>query len=216
MPAQRADPERAVRVLAVVVKARDVVDVDDQLGRGEAKLHERHQALAPGQHLRVIPAVVQQRDGFAQRARRLVAEPRRIHMILQCSARDRARIESRGSRRLPGSTDGSGFFFMRVSHRYRQSVLFRVRPRLLVWRPWTGHRLASDLEIVDELGPGPDGGALAGLRRVFDQLVQTRIPVAMPVGLYSHGTLPAFRRAARHGHLRRTRYFPRADGPATG
>src|SRR5215472_14516045 len=86
---------------------------------------------------------------------------------------------------------------MRIGHCDRQGVLFGVGPRLLVGAAGAGNRLACDLQIVDELGPGPDGRALSGLRRVLDELVQTRIPVAMPVGFNSHGTLPAFGRAAR-------------------
>jgi hypothetical protein len=35
VPAQGADVQRAVRVLAVVVEAGESVDVDEQVGRGE-------------------------------------------------------------------------------------------------------------------------------------------------------------------------------------
>src|SRR5208283_3553574 len=68
----------------------------------------------------------------------------------------------------------------RLGHGDRQRVLFRVRPRLLVrWpRPW--HRLARDLQVVHQLGPGPHGGALPRLRCPLDQLVQAGITAAVP------------------------------------
>src|SRR5262250_3092187 len=53
-------------------------------------------------------------------------------------------------------------------------------------RPRAWHRLAGDLEIVDQLGPGPDGRALPGLRRVLDQLVQARVALAVTAGFDPH------------------------------
>ena len=67
VPAQRADAQGAVGIGPVVVQARHVVDVDDQVRRGEPELHQRDQALAAGQHLRVVTAVVQQADRLVQR-----------------------------------------------------------------------------------------------------------------------------------------------------
>jgi hypothetical protein len=46
------------------VQSRDAVDVDEERGRGEAKLHEGDQALAPGEHLRLLAVLRQQREGF--------------------------------------------------------------------------------------------------------------------------------------------------------
>src|SRR5205823_5785673 len=59
-------------------------------------------------------------------------------------------------------------------------------PRLLVRRPRSWDGLAGDLEVVDELGPGPDGRALPGLRRVLDELVQARIALAVTAGFDPH------------------------------
>jgi hypothetical protein len=38
----------------VIGETRNVVDVDEKLRGSEAQLHEREQALAPGQYLRLI------------------------------------------------------------------------------------------------------------------------------------------------------------------
>src|SRR5262249_15432759 len=75
-----------VRVDPVVVQPRQAVDVDQQLGVGEAQLQQRHQALAAGQHLRLAPTRLQQGDRLLDRLRRLVAEARRIHagLLVRC------------------------------------------------------------------------------------------------------------------------------------
>ena len=77
VPAQRADVQGAVGVDPVVGEVGQVVDVDEQLGRGEAELQQRHQALAAGQHLGLAVALVEQRDRLVEAARGLVAEPGR-------------------------------------------------------------------------------------------------------------------------------------------
>src|SRR6266571_4890027 len=83
---------------------------------------------------------------------------------------------------------------LRVGNRDGKRVLFRVRPRFLMRRPWPGHRLPGDLEVVHQLRPGPDGRALAGLRRVLDKLVQARIALAVPAGLDPHDACSCLRR----------------------
>ena len=57
MAAERADADRAVLLDAVVAEPGQLVDVDEQLGRGEAELQHRDQALAAGQHLGLATAV---------------------------------------------------------------------------------------------------------------------------------------------------------------
>src|SRR5258707_14411620 len=84
---------------------------------------------------------------------------------------------------------GRGGRLRRLGHRDRERVFLGVRPGLLMRRPRPGYRLAGDLEVVHQLGPGPDGRALAGLGRVLDQFVQAGIAPAMPAGLDPHGTL---------------------------
>src|SRR5262245_50509122 len=86
MTAQGADAQRPVRVLAVVVQAGDAVDVHEQFWRGEPQLHQRDEALPPGQHLWLTAAAGQQADRLGEGARCLVTEPRRVHTILQCPA----------------------------------------------------------------------------------------------------------------------------------
>src|SRR5215472_10495553 len=92
-----------------------------------------------------------------------------------------------GLRRFP---PGRGPRF-RVGYRHGQRVLLGIRPGLLVRRPRSRHRLARDLEVVDQFGPGPDGRALPGLRGVLDQFVEPRVPAAVPVGFDSHAHAPA-------------------------
>ena len=72
MPAQRPDVQGAVGIPAVVAEAGDLVDVDQQLGGGEAQLQQRHQALPAGQHLRLAAGL---RTG-ARSPRRASAAPR--------------------------------------------------------------------------------------------------------------------------------------------
>src|SRR5271165_6533965 len=79
---------------------------------------------------------------------------------------------------------------MRVGDCDRSRFIIRVGPRLLMWRPRSGDGLPGDLEIVNQLGPGPYRRALPGLRRVLDQLVQTRIALAFAVRLDPHAHAP--------------------------
>ena len=60
VPAQRTDVQGAVVGDAVVGEVGQVVDVDQQLGGGEAQLEQRDQALAAGQHLGLTLALVEQ------------------------------------------------------------------------------------------------------------------------------------------------------------
>src|ERR1700757_2624523 len=78
---------------------------------------------------------------------------------------------------------------MGVGDRLRPGLVVGVGARLLMRRPRAGDRLTSDLEVVDELGPGPHGGALAFLGRVLYQLEQPRIALAVSVGLDTHATI---------------------------
>src|SRR5689334_4051062 len=88
-----------------------------------------------------------------------------------------------GRRRFPPRGRGPRF---RVRYRHRKRVFLWIRPGLLVRWPRSRYRLARDLEVVDQLGPGPYGRALPGLRGVLDQFVEPRIPAAVPVGFDSH------------------------------
>src|SRR5215469_9531222 len=81
----------------------------------------------------------------------------------------------------PGPGRGLG-----VGHGHGERVILGVRPRLLVRRPRYRHRLAGDLEVVHQLGPGPDRRALPGLRGVLHQLVEPRVGLAVPVAFYPH------------------------------
>ena len=84
----------------------------------------------------------------------------------------------------------------RVGHGHRQRVFLGIGSRLLVWRPWSGHRLAGDLEVIHQLGPGPDGRALARLRCVLHQFKQAGITPAVPTGLDPHEA-----RSCLDGHM---------------
>ena len=164
MAAQRTDVEGAVGVDAVVVEIREVVDVDQQLGRGEAQLHQRHQALPPCQHLGLTSAGAQQADGVLEGSGTLVAEPRRVHGALLLGFREESGcwpgsgpVACRCSAQGPPVPCGSG-----VWNGDRPGLdLGRVGTWVLVRRPRPLHGLARDLEVVDELRPGPHGGALA-------------------------------------------------------
>ncbi len=81
--AQRTDVERAVGPDLDVVEAADLVDVDEQLRRGEPQLEQRDQALPSREHLGLSPTVVQETDRLVERARRFITEPRRIHALAQ-------------------------------------------------------------------------------------------------------------------------------------
>src|SRR5262245_10299968 len=84
------------------------------------------------------------------------------------------------------SVDGGGFAgrLARVRDGNRPGLdLGRVRAGVLVRRPRALHGLSGDLQVVDELGPGPHRGTLAGLGGVLDDLVQPGVPGAMSTGL---------------------------------
>ncbi len=78
VPDERADPQ-AVALVTELVEPRYTVDVDDDARRGEAKLHQRDQALTPGQDLRLVPVAVEQRERLFERCRRNVVEAGGIH-----------------------------------------------------------------------------------------------------------------------------------------
>ena len=164
--AERADAQRAVAVLAVVAEAGQVVDVDEQRGGGEAQLEQRHEALAAREHLGVVAVLGQERDRLVEGARRRVAEAGGVHQRLH----------------------------VRVGDRHREVLVGRVGAGLLVRRPRARHRLGRGLQVLRELGPRPDRGALPGLRRVLDQLVHA--PVRHP---------PTPPRACGGGHCARFR-----------
>jgi hypothetical protein len=62
MPAKRPDVDGPIVIHPVIPEVRDLVDVDQHLGRGKAKLHHRDQALTPGQDLGVTTAVLEECD----------------------------------------------------------------------------------------------------------------------------------------------------------
>src|SRR5215469_9056839 len=98
---------------------------------------------------------------------------------------------------------------MRVRDSHRARLVIRIRPRLLVRRPWSGDGLTCHLEIVDQLRPGPHRGALAGLRRVLDELVEPWIALALAVSFDPHEHSP--RTKGRSAHR-----MPRDQLPFTG
>jgi hypothetical protein len=65
VPAQGADPDRAVGVDAVVGEPGQPVDVDEQVRVREAQLEHRHQALPAGEHL-AVRAAGEQRERLVQ------------------------------------------------------------------------------------------------------------------------------------------------------
>jgi hypothetical protein len=74
----------------------------------------------------------------------------------------------------------------RVGNGHGQRFIAGVWTGLLMWRPWTLHRLAGDLEVLDHLGPGPDRGALSGFRGVLDELVDPGIAPAASGRVFAH------------------------------
>src|SRR2546430_9324170 len=57
----------------------DAVDVDEDLGRGDAEIHHRHEALAAGEHPRVILVLGEQRERFGERCGSRIGEARCFH-----------------------------------------------------------------------------------------------------------------------------------------
>ncbi len=60
-------------------QGRDAVDVDEDLGRGDAEIHHRHEALAAREHPRVTPVFLQQRQRFGDARRSRVRKARCFH-----------------------------------------------------------------------------------------------------------------------------------------
>src|SRR5438067_1030992 len=75
---ERADDQRAA-FLADAGDARHLAQIDDVGGRREAELHERDEALAARDHLRVASVLREEREGFGDGARSVILEWRRIH-----------------------------------------------------------------------------------------------------------------------------------------
>ncbi len=75
---QRADPDGAV-LDGDAVQAGEVVEVDQVLGREEAGVHHRDQALPAGERLGVEAVLVEQGQGLLQPLGPVVARPRHGH-----------------------------------------------------------------------------------------------------------------------------------------
>jgi len=71
LPRERA--EVAV-LLADVRQVSDLADADQDLGRGQARLHRRDQTLAAGQKLGLIRVAAEDLDGLGDRPGREVGE----------------------------------------------------------------------------------------------------------------------------------------------
>jgi hypothetical protein len=170
MTTESADPDRPVGIGLVVAQPGDSVDVDQHLGRGEAQLHHRDQALTPGQHLGVAAAFGEKGTGFLDRSGGLVAKSRGIDVSLLARSGLAARVEA-----------GSALAWerLRIGYRHGKRLGLGIGSPLLVWGPRSLNRLAGHLEVLDYLRPGPDGGALAGLGGLFDQLVEAGIATAV-------------------------------------
>ena len=79
MGGQGADLHLAVAVGAHVAQLLDPTDIDQMLGRGQAQLHHRHQAVPPGQDLALGPELGNKARGLGQRLRSVVLERLRNH-----------------------------------------------------------------------------------------------------------------------------------------
>jgi len=77
-----------------------------------------------------------------------------------------------------------------VGNGYRESLGCRIRSRLLMRRPRSLHWLAGCLEVVDDLRPGPDCWALAGLRGILDQFIQPWVTATVTRCLNCQGKPP--------------------------
>jgi hypothetical protein len=80
-----------------------------------------------------------------------------------------------------------------VGHGHGQGIGRGVGSRLLMGRPGALYRLPGDFEVVDDLRPRPDRGALTRLRGVLDQLVQAWIAPAMTGRLDCQSSPPGSR-----------------------
>ena len=72
-----ADVQLAVALLEHV-EAGDAVHVDERARLRRAELHQLHEALAAGEHLRAVP-LREQLDRLVDGLRRVVLERRRLH-----------------------------------------------------------------------------------------------------------------------------------------
>jgi hypothetical protein len=74
-----ADRQRAVRLEADVLQRGDPVDIDQDGWLGQPQVHQRHQALAAGQKLRIGTVLGKESDGGVDRLGGVVGERRRFH-----------------------------------------------------------------------------------------------------------------------------------------
>ena len=82
---------------------------------------------------------------------------------------------------------------LRVGHGHRQGFGRGVGSWLLMRRPGALDRLAGDFEVIDDLRPRPDRGALTRLGGVLDQLVQPWISPVVTGRLDCQGSPPGSR-----------------------
>jgi hypothetical protein len=82
---------------------------------------------------------------------------------------------------------------LRVGHSNGQGFGRRVGSWLLMGRPGALDRLAGDFQVLDDLRPRPDRGALARLGGMLDQLVQPWVAPAVTGRLYCQGSPPGCR-----------------------
>jgi hypothetical protein len=75
-------------------------------------------------------------------------------------------------------------------NRHREALFLGVGSRLLVRRPRPGHRLSGNPKPVHNFWPGPDGGALPGLRCVLDQLINSGVTSTVSARLDRHRLSP--------------------------
>ena len=74
-----ADAQR-LAIVRDLVEPRDLVDVDEMRGLGQPKRHDRHQALAAGQHAAVFARdLAQNLQRLIERARHVANERRWLH-----------------------------------------------------------------------------------------------------------------------------------------
>jgi hypothetical protein len=69
-----ADRQRAIRLDPNVLQRGDPVDIDQNRWPGQAHVHQRHQALASSQHLRIFPVLGQESDCCVDRLGGVVGE----------------------------------------------------------------------------------------------------------------------------------------------
>jgi hypothetical protein len=79
LPREGPEGEAAVADRPHLSEPRHPVDVDHDRRAREPHVHERDQALAAGQHLRLRAVAGQQVERLVERAGRVVLERRRLH-----------------------------------------------------------------------------------------------------------------------------------------